>query len=206
MSNFASPCRDFPPQSWLLLSGELPEAEKQFWQRHLQDCALCQETLATARSVQAQYASLPLYDAPERVIQKLARQSKPRAEEAGWLAALDRFFSSLSNRLEYKPRLALAGVALAVFLLAGFHYFAFRPRLQHTWEAAAFERKASELLNALDQNEAGAAEEMWSEEDAGFADDPLDQQVSSLRESLAALSSDPLIMQKPLMPCPISLC
>jgi hypothetical protein len=172
---------------WLLLSGELPEDEKQLWQRHIQTCSRCQDAWATAHSVQAQYAKLPANDAPERLIQNLIHQAKLRREEIGRLSALKRFFSTLTSGLEYKPRLALAGVALAMFLLAGFHYFAFRPPVQHTWEATAFDQKASEILISLERYDTETLAGVQSDDSN---ESSLDKQVLNLRARLMALAND----------------
>jgi hypothetical protein len=191
MSNVASlPCRDFPLQKWLLFSGELSTPEQKFWRRHLQACRRCQETWAETQSVLQQYASLPLYEAPEKIIQEILRPAPPR-HEVGWLAA---FVNRLSLFFNDKPRLALAGMALAALLLASFHYFAFQPHVPPTWDAAAFDQKASELLNTLSDYHFGALAEMKKNDKAGEVAEAApwwwEEQAANLRESIAALQSD----------------
>ncbi len=188
MSNLTtSPCRDFPLQMWLLLSDELPDHEERFWQRHLQTCPRCQEKLAEARSLQAHYMRLPFYDAPERVIQQLFQPAKPRRETNGWLRALIRFFSAWLVRPAHQPRLAFAGFVFAMLLLASFHYLAFRPLSQPTWEAAAFDQKALVLASVLEQYGADFGLKIWN---SPLSESVLDKQVMALRESLAALAKD----------------
>jgi hypothetical protein len=172
MSKYSStPCQDFPLQMWLWLSHEMPAPEQQFWQRHLQACSRCREMLATAQSVQEKYAGLPLYAAPESLIQKLLSEAKPSPQKIKWPEALG---NRISAFFDIKPRLAFAGVALAVFLITGFHYFAFQPKMKHTWEARAFEQKAAALSYAIYQHSQDFSE--------------LDEQLSDLDYRLTAMA------------------
>lgn len=173
MSKYSStPCRDFPLQMWLWLSHEMPAPEQQFWQRHVQACSRCREMLATAQSVQEKYAGLPLYAAPERTIQKLISQATP-PQKLKWPEAIG---NRLSAFFDFKPRLAFAGVALAVFLITGFHYFAFQPKMKHTWEARAFDQKAAELLHAIHEYNQDFSE--------------LDEQLDDLNYRLTAMAAE----------------
>ncbi len=172
MSNYSStPCRDFPLQMWLWLSGEMPAPEQQFWQRHLHACSHCRKLLATAHSVQEKYAGLPLYAAPESLIQKLFNQEKSPPQKLRWPEALG---NRISAFFDFKPRLAFAGVVLAVFLITGFHYFAFQPKMKHTWEARAFDHKAAALSYAI------------YEYNQDFSE--LDEQLSDLDYRLSAMA------------------
>jgi hypothetical protein len=185
-------CHEFSAELWLLISGEVPEERRQLWQRHLQYCARCQEVLAMAQAVQTQYASLPVYKAPERVIRSLAHQAKLQKEEAGWLDKASGWFSTLSWRYDFKPRPVIVGVALSALVLTFFHQLAFQPKIQHTWEASAFDQKVSELWSMLGQYDADRSHDQWSfdglTDDAAFS--TFDEQVSDLHESLSTMSND----------------
>jgi hypothetical protein len=174
MSDYAfTPCRDFPLQMWLWLSGEMPAPEQQFWQRHVQACSRCREMLATAQSVQKKYAGLPLYAAPESLIQKLLTEAKPSPQKIKWPEALG---NRISAFFDFKPRLAFAGVVLAIFLITGFHYFAFQPKMKHTWEARAFDQKAAELSHAIYEYHQDLSE--------------LDEQLNDLNYRLTAMAAE----------------
>lgn len=186
MSKFTkSPCRDFPLQMWLWLSDELPAAEKEFWQLHLQSCVHCQEVFNNAQSVQAQYASLPLYEAPASVIRKIIRweQSPPR------LSWWEKFVQQYDISFDFKPRLAFAGVTVAA-LIVGFHYLAFQQPTQSAWEAEVFDTRAEALANKLLQYDVlgnGAFRPNELELVAQFS---WDEQATGLRASIAALEKE----------------
>jgi len=177
------PCRDFPLQMWLLLSGELPVAEEKFWQAHLQSCVRCREVFADAQAVQEQYARSPLADAPERIVQKVIRRTQPQRRLVWW----ELFAPRLSLFFDLKPRLAFAGVAFAVLLLS-FHYLAFQKPTRPAWEAAAFDEKAEALSIALMKYNANAAD-MFGRADHA-AEFSWDERAADLRAGLAALESE----------------
>jgi len=177
------PCRDFPLQIWLLLSGELPVAEEKFWQVHLQSCARCREVLADAQSVQEQYARLPLADAPERVVQQIIRRAQPQRRLVWW----ESFAQRLSLFFDLKPRLVLAGVAGAALLLS-FHYLAFQQPTRPAWEATAFDEKAEALSSALMKYNANEVEAFGRDEHA--AEFSWDERAADLRAGIAALQSE----------------
>jgi anti-sigma factor RsiW len=175
MSNNAPiACHEFATEMWLLVSGEMPEDQQQFWQRHLQDCPRCQEVLAAAQAVQTQYASLPLYEAPEGLVRRLAHEAKLQKEEVGWLENISRWFPTIAWRYDFKPRRVIAGVALAALVLMFFHQLAFRPKIQHTWEARTFDQKVSELWSTLETFNQEVSE--------------LDQQLADLNYRIAAMA------------------
>jgi hypothetical protein len=193
MSNNARiACHEFATELWLLGSGEMPKDKQDFWQRHLQDCSHCQKILAMAQAVQTQYASLPLHEAPERLVRSLAHQAKLQKENVGWLERISRWFSTLSWRYDFKPRRVIAGVALAALLLVFFHQLAFRPKVQHTWEARTFDQKVNDWWNALGQYEAGLSEDEWGFDGwkASASSSAFDERVSDLRESISTMSSE----------------
>lgn len=174
-------CRDFPLRMWLLLSNELPAAEQNFWQAHLQSCARCQEIFAGAKSVQEQYASLSLVEAPERLVQKIIRRAQPQPRLGWW----ELFAQRLTPFFDFRPRLVLAGVCAAILLL-GFHYLAFQQPRRPSWEAAAFDAQAGALslsLSRYNSTEAFSRNEHVAE----FS---WDEQAADLRAGIAALESD----------------
>jgi hypothetical protein len=185
-------CHDFAAELWLLVSGEMPKDRQQLWQRHLQNCAHCQEALATAQAVQAQYVHLPLYEVPERLVQSLAHRAKLQQEEVGWLMRISHWFSTVSWRFDFRPRLAIVGAVLAAFLLVLFHRLAFRTESLDAWEATAFDQKVSELWNTLGQYNADLSHDKWSFDDLteSAAVSTFDEQASDLRESLSTMSSE----------------
>ncbi len=191
-NNTPMACREFATELWLLISEEMPQDRQQLWQRHLQNCARCQEDLATAQSVQAQYMRLPLHEAPERLVRGLAYQARRQQEKVGRLRRISRWFSTIAWRFDFRPRLAIVGAVLAVFLLAFFHRLAFRSESSHTWEATAFDQKASELWSTLGQYDADLSHDKWSFDDLAekASVSTFDEQVSDLRESLSTMSSD----------------
>lgn len=177
------PCRDFPLQMWLLLSGELPMTEEKFWQAHLQSCARCQEVFADAQAVQEQYARLPLVDAPERAVQKIIRRAQPQRRLVWW----ESFAQRLALFFDLKPRLVLAGMAGAVLLLS-FHYLAFQQPTRPAWEATAFDEKADALSSALMKYNANEVEAFGRDEHA--AQFSWDERATDLRASIATLESE----------------
>ena len=186
MSKFTKPpCRDFPLHMWLWLSEELPAAEKNFWQAHLQSCAGCREVLDNAQSVREQYARLPLYEAPEHVIQKIIRRAQPQRRLAGWESLARR----CASFFEFRPRLALAGVAFAVLVL-GFHYLAFQKPTQPAWEAAAFDTQAAALSSALVKYETPQKDDFGRDEHEAAAEFSWDERATDLRAGIAALESE----------------
>jgi hypothetical protein len=185
-------CHEFSTELWLLVSGEMPEDRQQLWQRHLQNCVHCQEALATAQAVQAQYMRLPLHEAPERLARSLAQQAKLRPEEVGWVVRSRGWFSILSWRFDFRPRLAIVGAVLAAFLLMFFHRLAFRAESSHPWEATAFDQKVGELWGTLGQYDADLSNDEWSFDDLAESGEisTFDERVSDLRESLSTMSSE----------------
>ena len=185
-------CHDFATELWLLIGGEMPQDRQQLWQRHLQNCVHCQEIFATAQSMQAQYLSLPLYEAPEKVVRDLVHQAKLLQKEVRSLRRISRWFSTIVWRFDFRLRPAIVGVVLAAFLLMFFHRLAFRPESSHTWEAAAFDQKVSELRSTLDQYDTDSLHDGWSfgalAESAAVS--TFDKQVADLRESLSMMSSE----------------
>jgi len=177
------PCRDFPLQMWLLLGGELPAAEQKFWQAHLQSCARCQEVFADAQSAQEQYASLPLDDAPERIVQKVIRRAQPQRRFVWW----ESFAHRRALFFDFRPRLVLAAAAGAVLVL-GFHYLAFQQPNRPPWEATAFDEKAEALSRSLMKYNANEADMVGRDDHA--AEFSWDERAADLRAGLAALESE----------------
>jgi hypothetical protein len=159
----------------------MPESEQEFWQRHLQACAQCQNALTAAKSVEAQYMQLAFHEAPDRVVQKLLRQVKPQLQ-AGWLNTFRERIAYFIRQYGFKPRLVFIGSALAVFLIAGFHFLAFQPPAQPAWDAATFDERAGELFNDLDKYNSEV-----STNSGDFVEASWDDQIANLRESIAAL-------------------
>jgi hypothetical protein len=95
---------------------------------------------------------------------------------AGWLSRFQTSFSTLASLLDFHPRRILAGVALVGLLIIAFHYFAFRPRVQHTWEAIAFDRKLNELSSVI---------EAYNQETS-----ELDRQLDDLNFRLAVMAGE----------------
>ncbi len=193
MSNNAPiACREFATEMWLLVSGEMPEDKQRLWQRHLQDCSHCQEVLAAAQAVQTQYARLPLEEAPERLVRSLACQAERQKENVGWLERISRWFSTFAWHYDLKPRRVIAGVALAALFLMFFHQLAFRPKVQNTWEASAFDQRVNEWWSALDHYGADLSPTGWSFDDltAPTSSSAFDERLSDLRESLSTMSSE----------------
>jgi len=177
------PCRDFLLQMWLLLSDELPAAEQKLWQAHLQSCARCREILADAQFVQEQYASLPFVEAPERIVQKIIRRALPQRRLGWW----ELFAPRLAPIFDFRPRLALTGVGVAILLLS-FHYLAFQQPRRPAWEAAAFDAKAEALSLSLSRYNAETIEAFSRH--APVAEFSWDEQAADLRAGIAALESD----------------
>lgn len=178
-------CRDFPLQMWLWLSDELPAAEQKFWQTHLQSCARCHEVFNNAQSVQAQYASLPLYDAPASVVRKIIRRAQPQRRSVWWEAFVRRY----DIFFDFRPRLAFTGVAFTLLVL-GFHYLAFLQPTPPAWEAAAFETRAEALASALMKYQVPAGDEFRRDEHEPAAQFSWDEQATDLRANIAALESE----------------
>ncbi len=187
MSNTVTtfPCRDFPLQMWLWLSDELPAAEKEFWQLHLQSCARCQEVFNNAQSVQEQYASLPLYDAPAPVIHKIIQRAQPPRRSAWWEAFVRRYHIFF----DFRPRLAFAGAVFAILVL-GFHYLAFQQPTQSAWEAEVFDTRAEALANTLLKYEVFGSGEFRQDGFEPVAQFSWDEQATGLRTSIAALENE----------------
>lgn len=190
-NNVSFACHEFSTELWLLISGEMPQDRQQFWQRHLQSCPRCQETLANAQALQTQYMRLPLYETPEKLVRSLAHQAR-RQEEAGRLGRISRWFSTVAWHFDFRPRLAIVGAVLAAFLLAFFHRLAFRSESSQTWEATAFDQKVNELRSTLGQYDVDLSHDKWNFDDLAenAAKSTFDQQVSDLRESLSTMSSE----------------
>ena len=183
MSNFTKPsCRDFPQQMWLCLSDELPAVEKEFWQLHLQSCARCQEVFNKAQSVQEQYASLPLYDAPAPVIRKIIRPAQAPRRSAWWETFVRRYHIFF----DFRPRPMFAGVVFAILVL-GFHYLAFQQPTQSAWEAEIFDTRAEALANTLLQYDVFGSGEPRQEGFEPVLQFSWDEQATGLRTSIAAL-------------------
>jgi hypothetical protein len=185
-------CHEFATELWLLVGEEMPEERRRLWQRHLQNCVRCQKTLMTAQAVQAQYMRLPLYEAPEGLVRRLAQQAKLQKEKVGWLEKISRWFSTLSWRYDFKPRRVIVGVGLAALVLMFFHQLAFQPEIHHSWEAGAFDQKVSELWSTLGQYDDDLSRDQ--RDFYGLANSAaisiFDEQVSDLRESLSTMSSE----------------
>jgi len=142
-------CRRCSAKIWLLLSGELADAERQEVERHLQVCATCRHSWQAALETQGQYAALPAYDAPEHSVQDLL--AKARSKRAGrrrfaWhrplLSASGPWIPAGSRRL-----VVAAGLAAAVLVV--FYAMASRPDPTLAWEAPAFEAGANAAWSAL---------------------------------------------------------
>lgn len=185
-------CHEFATELWLLISGEMPLDRQQLWQRHLHHCVHCHEAMAAAQAVQTQYIRLPLYQAPEKLIWSLAQRGKTQQEKEGRLARINRWLAAFSWRFDFRPRLAIVGAMLVAFLLTFFHRLAFRAESSPTWEATAFDQKASELWRTLGQYDAGLSYDKWRFDDLAesAAISTFDKQVSDLRESLSTMSSE----------------
>lgn len=194
MSNSAPlTCQEFSLKMWLWLSGELPEEEQQYWKQHLQNCSHCQEALATAQTVQDHYASLPLYEVRDKLVHNLIRKSKTQKKLVWRRAAISRWFSMILIHRYLRPRLIVVGAVLATFLVVFFYHLASRQEASLTWEAAAFDQKASELQRSLTQYDQYVSVEEWGYEEVRFTErrfSSFDKQVEELNYRLATMADE----------------
>jgi hypothetical protein len=70
-------CKRFEQQIWAYLEGQLPSAQAQAFEAHLQACPRCQRQIAAAHATYRALRALPRHRAPENLVAQYA---------IGWLS------------------------------------------------------------------------------------------------------------------------
>ena len=175
---------------WLLLSGELPSAEAEYWQNYFAAHPEWQAELVEARATVQGYERLPEAEAPEYLIARVTNY----ADAALTKTQSETWWSRLKNQWAYSrtvyrvlftgPRLALAGAAvvlIATVLLHGLR----TPKPALSWKEEALDLhvlRVDSLLNSHHQQWGISADEIAGGENSVF-----DEKLTALRDDLAYL-------------------
>jgi len=99
-------CKRFEQQIWAYLEGQLPSAQAQAFEAHLQACPRCQRQIAAAQATYRALRALPRHRAPENLVAQVRhRMAQPSARpRVDW--------ARVWRRVALAPALGLLTVAV----------------------------------------------------------------------------------------------